>query len=189
MKKYNCELCGTEVIIRTKIKNRESEHYGKKCCSLCASKETPKETKIYKIPKQTKENKKLKEEKKSLMDPYYEYHINIIKSRGERCCNCGIKLIGIRDEVAHVLPKRKYKSVRNNLDNGFYMCSRFGINCHGKWDANENNPDELIKFRAFPVAVNRFMKIEKFVLERGKERETLEILVKELDRLSKLQGL
>lgn len=172
-KTLSCECCSREVNIRSKNKNPNSPFFNKKLCSGCNYIHTEHETKSYKIPKQTVKNKIAKSEKKKLLDPFFEYHIEKIK-KGEKCIHCNIQLKGIRDEVAHILPKRKYKSVMNNLDNAVYMCSRLGINCHKEWDDHENNAEYLLSMPGVSKVVDKFEKFKKFVTETGSELTTLE---------------
>jgi hypothetical protein len=176
-KQLDCEKCGRPCSIRTRIKDRESAYYGLKLCGYCKNTVAPTEKKKYTIPKQTAKNKAMKAEKKSIMDPFFEYHQNRIVAINARCFECGSRLHGGRDEVMHVLNKRNYESVRANLDNAIYGCGMHSVNqCHAKFDKNENNTMGLLKFENIKVAVTQFNKFKQLITEEGSEKNVMEEL-------------
>lgn len=91
---------------------------------------------------------------------FYDKHINIIRSTKSVCLECGKRLKGRYDEVAHVLPKSKFKSIAKRDDNIIYLCR----DCHGKYD-NESN-ESINKMNIFPIVSN----MARFLLDIVQEK-------------------
>lgn len=165
---YKCQLCGQEVIIRTGIKNRDSEFYGKKACSNCASKHNiQKETKTYQIKSRTeKTNNNRKEERKDYPE-FFQKHIQIIQENQLCCENCGDKLFGDSSNVAHIVSKSSNKEVATLDDNILYLCGLYSRNnCHSIFDSNFGNRE---KMKVFPLAVEKFNRFKDKIIKITKE--------------------
>lgn len=167
IKLYTCNNCGRKVQIRSKG-----------LCPSCRKKERENSGELtkpnYSIPSITRKTLEKKRQKIAELNPYFEYHINRIVSKGLYCENeCGVKLQGLRSEVAHILPKREaggHPEVKSNLDNALYLC----VNCHTKFD---NNQLDLGKIKTFPVwekAVERYHKFKHLIVKFSKYIETIE---------------
>ena len=105
------------------------------------------------------------------LSEFFERHIEIAKNK--KCEECGERLIGDSSEIAHVLPKKVFKSVMCEDDGVLYLCGKFSSNqCHTNLD---NLPDEKIKeMRVYP-------KIQE-IFQQLKDRITEKITYKTYDR-------
>jgi len=103
------------------------------------------------------------EERKDFPE-FFQKHIQIIKD-GRLCCEeCGERLKGDVSEIAHVLPKSKFKSISTNDLNVIYLCGMYSNNnCHSCFD---NWPQEKIKeMNIFPKVCELFKKLEQQITE------------------------
>jgi len=104
---------------------------------------------------------------------FFEKHVNKIKQEKLTCEECGDRLKGNASEIAHCLPKQKFKSIATNDKNVLYLCGMYSNNqCHSKFDTSSNE-------------VFRDMKVFKkanAVFEELKEAITENINYKEEDR-------
>ena len=154
-KLYKCQICDRDVVIRTKIKNKDSEYFGKSACPICASKHNiQKEKKQYRInPRTEKNNHKRKEDRKDYSD-FFKKHIDIIKNNYAHCEECNEKLIGDVSEIAHLVKKSSNGEVATNDLNVAYLCGKFSKNqCHSNFD---NNFEKRNKMNVFKIALHRF---------------------------------
>lgn len=166
-KLYPCNNCGRKVQIRSKG-----------LCPSCRQRDREKSGELskpnYRIPKITKKTLEKKRKKKAELDPFFEYQINRIISKGLYCENeCGTKLQGLRTEVAHILPKREnggHPEVRSNLDNALYMC----VDCHTKFDNNQLDVEKIKTFPVWKKAVERYQKFKHLIVRFSKYIEVLE---------------
>lgn len=101
-KNKKCIECGRE----------DQPWFSKKRCKSCASKS------YGKIKPVTKKHVKEKKEQSSIRDVYFEALIPLCKKSDES--NTFI-YNATRANVAHILPKRTYKSVQANLDNHIFL--------------------------------------------------------------------
>lgn len=77
---------------------------------------------------------KRKEERKGYSE-FYQKHVKNIKDNKINCEECGDRLIGDVSEVAHILPKQRFKSIACNDVNIIYLCGwNSKNNCHTKFD-------------------------------------------------------
>ena len=104
--------------------------------------------------------KKRSEERKDFPE-FYRKHIDNIKKNKACCLECGIKLIGSVEEVAHILSKGTYKSVSTLDDNVIYLCGWKQNNCHDKFDSGKEK-----EMKIFPLVVERFKIIKDKVKEK-----------------------
>lgn len=74
------------------------------------------------------------------LEGFYKKHIQHIKNNSVHCQECGEKLIGDVSEVAHILPKSKFKSISTEDKNVLYLCGWMSNkNCHNKFDSSPND--------------------------------------------------
>lgn len=164
---YNCEIpgCNNVVSIRNKIKSGEFK--GKKACIFCKNKID------YSIKSVNK-----KEKKKSIdYKDYFRHGINILYKR-PICQNCGRGInISLHpfNNIAHILSKKKYKSVSNNINNMLILCDDkdrlSGIGCHRLFDNKILNREFM---PVFELAKIQYEKFKHLVEEKGIEYEILE---------------
>lgn len=64
--------------------------------------------------KRTQKSIDKRKEERACLPEFFKRHINIIKTQNKHCEECGLKLKGCVSEVAHILPKQKYKSIMCN---------------------------------------------------------------------------
>ena len=118
-----------------------------------------------------------KESNKSNLSPYFSYHIEMIE-KSNKCENCQCYLVPSHFHIAHILPKSKYKSVSNNLDNAMYLCTSIlgGNGCHDEFDKNQNDIEYLSTFPIIEKVISRFNKIKKFLTEEEKSKVEYRVL-------------
>lgn len=167
---YECQIenCENKVQIRTKIKNRDSEFYGKSVCPSCALKHNEqKEKKIYVIPQSTTKTVNERKEVRKDYSKFFQKHIQLIKE-GEYCCEeCGDRLFGEVSEVCHILTKSKSPELATNDDNILVLCGRFSNNgCHAQFDSSF---DKREKMKVFKKALLQYEKIKPYIIKITKE--------------------
>lgn len=103
--------------------------------------------------------------KNTPLQDFFFKHIKIIKRNKVKCSECGCALIGDFSEVAHVMPKSKFKSVAMENDNIIYLCGwKSENNCHGKLD---NSSIETVReMKIYPKIQAAFKKLEGKIAEK-----------------------
>lgn len=147
------EGCDRKVPLRSRIK--EGEHKGKKVCPSCYRRVKGA------IGTTKKAIQKRKEERKDL-PVYFQYHV----PKAKKCENCGRQILepGVKN-IAHILPKSKFKSINSNLDNAMYLCTVFdGGGCHEEYDSSWSAAKSMV---VWELAVSRFQKFERFIKEKS----------------------
>jgi 5-methylcytosine-specific restriction endonuclease McrA len=168
---YKCEIpeCEIEVSIRSTIKT--GEHKGKKTCPGCKHKvEGKKVVRKGLKPFTTKTREKRKAERARL--PMFFENAIIDLEEKPTCQNCGHK-INTRYEpvrnIAHILPKSRYKSVMAHPQNFIFLCSSKdrddGKDCHNRFDSRIL---DIPKMACFKEAKRKFEYFKDEVVERGK---------------------
>ena len=144
-------------------------HFSHGMCIYCAKKE-------YSKKKNTQTVKQSATKKgDSGLQPYYNYHIKQLQKK-LICENCGqpIKPYLLHSNIAHILPKSKYKSVSTNIHNYLYLCSGKddnSIDCHYTFDYRGS---EIRKnMEVFELAKQRYNLFKDEVVENGNLREEL----------------
>lgn len=167
---YKCEIpgCDREVAIRTKIKNRDSEYYGKSACPYCASQhniQKPKEA-YYIKPFTDKAREARKEERKDYSG-FFQKHIQEIKD-GQFCCEeCGDRLFGEVSEVAHIFSKRFNPEIATEDENIMYLCGRFSTNrCHALFDKSLTDRKSM---KCFEISKEKVQDLESKIIKKTKE--------------------
>ena len=163
LKKKICIECKKETYIFSKGRCKQCSMKSYKGLN---SSSTLKKTPLKKITNKTQ--KKRQEERKDYPE-FFKRHIEIIRTEGKLCEECGSRLNGSVDEVAHILTKNKHKSVATNDNNVVYLCGAFSKNqCHYKFDNRDRT-----KMKVFNIAKERFKLFEDQVTEYSKEKEQL----------------
>lgn len=168
---YKCEIleCGREVSIRSTIKT--GEHKGKKTCAGCKHKvEGVIKPRRALKPFTTKNREKRKAERARL--PMFFENAIIDLEEKPVCQNCGCR-INTRYQpawnIAHILPKNRYKSVMAHSQNFIILCSSkdqdTGIDCHYRFD---NRIMDIPGMPCFKIAKEKFERFKGEVTERGK---------------------
>lgn len=159
-KKLKCEICGVETNVRTKIKNPDSEFYGKKVCPFHAMvhSEKPKTKKVVKSIKV----KRVKSNKIDGLGDFFQHHMSCILNNRKCCEECGKRLSGTVSEVAHILTKSRHPEVAKNDDNVMYLC----FDCHSKFDSSVAQRRSM---KCYPLAVERFNRIKELVNKKTNE--------------------
>lgn len=164
-KLYPCEVCGREVSIRTKAK--KGDNVGKRCCGVCANQGIKRVIKpLARKPYKPK------------IDNYTEFFDKAVQEliKSPCCQNCGCIINHLympHANIAHILPKSKFKSVSKNAYNYVFLCSfkDNGSNCHSQFD------DRILERPSMPVfqlALQKFVKFQHECLEQGRERTIFE---------------
>lgn len=184
MKLYKCEIpdCDRKAVIRSKIKNRESEYFGKMACPICAEKyNVQKEKKVYaeekpqsenkpksyRIKYQTEKNKAKRKEERADYPEFFKKHIEYIKENNVHCCECGDRLRGDSSNVVHLVAKRNNPEISTNDLNIIYLCGLYSNNnCHSKYDQNFESRE---KMKVFPLAVEKFKLFRDDIVNITKE--------------------
>lgn len=145
---YACEICSRRVAIRTRIKEGEYANY--KACPLCVKKHRPRD--------------KSKGE-------FFEREIQKV-SGGCACQNCGLVIRRpTAFNIAHILPKRKYKSVSTSPFGILHLCTTTDRTdgeqgCHQKFDSHSAARQSML---AFKIAKAKLLLIKEQIEERGSE--------------------
>lgn len=167
-KLYNCEIpgCDRQVAIRSTIKS--GEHEGKKTCQVCKQKldggGLSTETKLKPITKKTADRRR---GERDGLPEFFTDAVEIAK-KDPYCDNCGRKLnldYNPHWNIAHILPKQKYKSVMTHQLNWIKLCtSKEDGDCHHKFDNNISGIPDMV---CFNLAKSMFEIFKPEVLERG----------------------
>lgn len=169
-KLYPCKECGREVPIRSKglcpsCREAQRREAGEETMS----------TRTHAVTKITPKRRKKLQDKKKKLDPFFEYHIVQIKKK-PFCQNCNEPLLGIRSEVAHVLPKRETMNpeVMNNLDNALYLCCQISNNnCHKTFD--DTQASEIVyNMQVWEQAVAKYIKLQPFLTNQNSVTKTFD---------------
>jgi ribosomal protein L37E len=160
-RKKICVECGKETYI-----------FSKGRCKFCASKSYAKK----------------KNDRTNLNDFFKKEELKLSKKL--ICENCGVPLKStfMRSNIAHILPKQRYKSVSDNPNNILYLCSfkDNGNNCHSHFDFGGNKQRE--KMPVFQTALKKvkYMLEENMIKENGSELSFYKKhLIKEQEKDSK----
>jgi len=168
-KLYDCEMpdCSNKVAIRSTIKTGDSK--GKKVCQSCKSKADGSGlSTTTKLKPFTKKSKDKRSEERLELPSFFEVAIETMHKH-PYCDNCNRRLnLGYNPHwnVAHILPKQRYKSVMTNPSNWISLCtSKEDGDCHYKFD---NNINDISKMPCFKLAKEKFECFKDKVLEKGK---------------------
>lgn len=109
--------------------------------------------------------RKYKSESNSNLSEFFQKHIQIIKHTSAECAECGCKLFGNIEEVAHILPKQYFKSISAEDLNIIYLCGQYSENnCHGKYD---NSSNEIVRqMNIFKSVSESFEKLQELITEK-----------------------
>ena len=152
-KKYPCKQCGVEVIIRSKG-----------LCPLCRKKEVGEKPRKA-IKSLSPKRKTSSFENKIIMGEYFSHHLNLCRQSE----NSGVFISEpTRVNICHLLPKRIYKSVKDNIDNCIYLTQ----DEHTRFDylLDTLNLDKIHQEMpvAYKILFERLEKILPLVQEKGK---------------------
>src|SRR6187402_1530166 len=87
------------------------------------------------LKKYSKKGLEKRKEERACLPEFFQRHIEIARTKS--CENCGDVLIGDVSEIAHKLPKSKFKSIQCDNDNVTFLCSyKSNNNCHSKYDGS-----------------------------------------------------
>lgn len=164
-KLYKCEIpsCGRKVHIRSTIKGEKYKGY--KVCNPCKSKYDGSSLKKFSLDK--------KIERRIERDCLYTFFKTAVEELKRRpyCENCGVKIntnYAVFNNIAHILPKRKYKSVMCNMNNFLILCdskdNKDGNSCHKNFDSGISKAQDM---PAFNLAKERFKLFKEEVKEIG----------------------
>lgn len=161
-KTYECQKCSRKILLRSTI--REGEFKGLKVCTFCKNKFEA---------KKPKKKVKVVEADTSKRD-FFQAMIELLQLRPV-CENCGCRIntyIHPVNNIAHILPKRTYKSVATHPKNILFLCTSKDHpmenpkNCHGTFDKDISSKLEM---KVFPLARKRLESIKDEIIEKGKE--------------------
>ena len=155
---YKCDIdgCDRMVKIRTTIKNKDSEFYGKKVCQYHASlynKKPPISSKTIK----TNINRKL--QRKDYPE-FFKKHIGIASKK--RSDESNVKLKGNIYEVCHILSKSLSPEVATNDLNILYLSAEE----HSKFDSSLSKRKEM---KCFDLSVERYKLLKPLLLKNTSE--------------------
>lgn len=152
--------CGRKVSIRTRVITEQGSF---KVCGLCAKK-----MRSGKPMPVSSTVKKRKEDRKGLPDFFIKAVANLRENPFCDNCNAPINInLHPVNNIAHILPKEKYKSVMDNDENYVLLCSSKdlqGNSCHEKFD---HEPRQRISMSVWPQVVKKFLLFKQEVKERG----------------------
>jgi hypothetical protein len=167
--------CGQQVSVRSTIKT-EGPLKGKKCCPSCKNlydkkvKAVPAKRNIQPITEKTKAKRKLE---RSGLPEFFHAQIQELKVRPV-CDNCKKPIkhfLHPVNNIAHILSKRKYKSVMLDKNNVLFLCAdkdETGNNCHYRFD---NHIVQRSEMPVFGLALKKVSAMLSQIKESGKELE------------------
>lgn len=98
------------------------------------------------------------------LEAFFQKHISIISDNKLCCQECGIPIHNpTKWNVAHILPKAIFFSVRTSDDNILYLCRTNG--CHSRFDSNWSTAQ---KMKVWPIALGKVGRFIHLVKERHK---------------------
>jgi len=160
-KLYPCKECGAKVPVRSKglcPPCREMQRRGQGEETMFTRK-TP-----------IKKSFKVDTERKDKLDKFFNAHVEFLKQH-PFCFETGERIYDpSRLNIAHLFPKRKYRSVEDHSDNVVYL----SWDAHTRFDrlVDTNNFDRLEK--EFPKSFARMKKVVSLVEENGILKSKLE---------------
>lgn len=168
-RKLSCQICGTDVPIRSTIKTGENK--GKKACPGCKTKADGSQISKGKsrLKPITSKRKKIRAEERKGLPEFFITSISELKEK-PFCQNCGERIntsFEAHHNIAHILPKSRYKSVMTHPDNKLFLCaSKDNRNaCHEKFDSSLS---AMMEMPVLETAVEKFQKFKDEVAENGK---------------------
>ena len=156
---YKCDIsdCEKMVKIRTTIKNKDSEFFGKRVCPYHASQFNKKSE----ISDKTKRTRSIRAEIRKDYPDFFKKHIEI--ARGRRCLECGKALSGNSTEIAHIIMKSRNPELAILDENILYLC---GDMCHHKFDSSMEKRKEM---KCFDLSVERYKLLKPLLLKNTSE--------------------
>jgi hypothetical protein len=149
---YKCEIpdCEKMVKIRTTIKNKDSEFFGKRVCPYHASQFNKKSE----ISDKTKRTRSIRAEIRKDYPDFFKKHIKIASRK--RCAETNVKLTGNIYEVCHILSKSLSPEVATDDFNIIYLSAE----AHNRFDSSLSNRKEM---KCFQLSVERYKELKPFL--------------------------
>ena len=149
---YKCAIpdCEKIVKIRTTIKNKDSEFFGKKVCPYHASQFNKKSE----ISDKTKRTKRIRAEIRKDYPDFFKKHIKIASQK--RCAETNVKLTGNVYEVCHILSKSLSTEVATDDFNIIYLSAE----AHNRFDSSLSNRKEM---KCFQLSVERYKELKPYL--------------------------
>ena len=155
---YKCDIsdCEKMVKIRTTIKNKDSEFFGKRVCPYHASQFNKKSE----ISDKTKRTRSIRAEIRKDYPDFFKKHIGIASKK--RSDESNVKLKGNIYEVCHILSKSLSPEVATNDLNILYLSAEE----HSKFDSSLSKRKEM---KCFDLSVERYKLLKPLLLKNTSE--------------------
>ena len=155
---YKCDIPGCEkmVKIRTTVKNKDSEFFGKRVCPYHASQFNKKSE----ISDKTKRTRSIRAEIRKDYPEFFKKHIEIASKK--RSDESNVKLKGNVYEVCHILSKSLSPEVATNDLNILYLSAEE----HNKFDSSLSKRKEM---KCFDLSVERYKLLKPLLLKNTSE--------------------
>lgn len=155
---YKCDIpdCEKMVKIRTTIKNKDSEFFGKRVCPYHASQFNKKSE----ISDKTKRTRSIRAEIRKDYPDFFKKHIWIASKK--RSDESNVKLKGNIYEVCHILSKSLSLEVATNDLNILYLSAEE----HSKFDSSLSKRKEM---KCFDLSVERYKLLKPLLLKNTSE--------------------
>lgn len=155
---YKCNIpdCEKMVKIRTTIKNKDSEFFGKRVCPYHASQFNKKSE----ISDKTKRTRSIRAEIRKDYPEFFKKHIGIASKK--RSDESNVKLKGNIYEVCHILSKSLSPEVATNDLNILYLSA----DEHSKFDSSLSKRKEM---KCFDLSVERYKLLKPLLLKNTSE--------------------
>ena len=155
---YKCDIpdCEKMVKIRTTIKNKDSEFFGKRVCPYHASQFNKKSE----ISDKTKRTRSIRAEIRKDYLEFFKKHIEIASKK--RSDESNVKLKGNIYEVCHILSKSLSPEVATNDLNILYLSA----DEHSKFDSSLSKRKEM---KCFDLSVERYKLLKPLLLKNTSE--------------------
>ena len=155
---YKCDIpdCEKMVKIRTTIKDKDSEFFGKRVCPYHASQFNKKSE----ISDKTKRTRSIRAEIRKDYPEFFKKHIEIASKK--RSDESNVKLKGNIYEVCHILSKSLSPEVATNDLNILYLSAEE----HSKFDSSLSKRKEM---KCFDLSVERYKLLKPLLLKNTSE--------------------
>ena len=155
---YKCNIpdCEKMVKIRTTIRNKDSEFFGKRVCPYHASQFNKKSE----ISDKTKRTRSIRAEIRKDYPEFFKKHIEIASKK--RSDESNVKLKGNIYEVCHILSKSLSPEVATNDLNILYLSAEE----HSKFDSSLSKRKEM---KCFDLSVERYKLLKPLLLKNTSE--------------------
>lgn len=154
-------------------------------CPFCRSKDKGTLVERYHIRKQTLKTREKRRKRGELLKVFFDRHLQTV-SLSPFCDNCGMRIQGNLNNIAHILPKRSTANpeVMDEPNNAVYLCASINgeIGCHERYDRTQGSAQVYLmpcwikcveKYLTFrdQVKYNKYVRVFEEWIEMNSSKE------------------